>query len=350
MRILGLDLGTPTSKSAASLLDTDTALWEHTMIPTRASEFVKLMEKWQPQRVVMEATQTTGWVVDVLRALGVEIQVISARDPAWLNRSVKNDREDAKLLAILSINGQVRTVAIPETDVRDWRSLITSRQACVAARTQVKNSIRALLMRQGESVAKAWTQDGLAKLRAMAKPLAQCGKGERWRGLLDLELQRLADAEKHLKALTDHLDAIGEADPRVCLLQKHDGVGPRLAETVVAFINNPHRFATGKQVAAYAGLTPRLHQSGKTNRTGGITGNGNPTLRGLLVEVSWLAIRRDGWMRDIFNRVGRGDPKRKHIAIIAVARHLLIRLWANLRDNISKPPPRQPAAPPAFAA
>lgn len=108
------------------------------MVNTRASEFAKLMEEWKPQRVVMEATQATGWVVDEFCAHDVEIKVVNPRDPARLNRTMKNDREDAILLTNLSAVGQVRTVVVPAAGVRNWRSLITYRQGLVAARTQVK--------------------------------------------------------------------------------------------------------------------------------------------------------------------------------------------------------------------
>ncbi len=60
--------------------------------------------------------------------------------------------------------------------------------------------------------------------------------------------------------------------------------------------------------------------------------NVNPLLRALLVQASWAALRFD-WARHIYKRVCRGSAKRRKIAIIAVARHLLMRCWAMLRDN-----------------
>ena len=120
---------------------------------------------------------------------------------------------------------------------------------------------------------------------------------------------------------------------QVQLLQTIPGVGPRLAEAVVAYIDDPKRFKNGKQVGSYFGLTPRQFQSGSMDRSGGISGMGNALVRTLLVEVSWLGLRHNPWMRAIYERVMRGTKSRKKIAIVAVARRLLVVCWAMLRDN-----------------
>ncbi len=65
----------------------------------------------------------------------------------------------------------------------------------------------------------------------------------------------------------------------------------RLAEQLVALIDDPSRFRSGKQVASYLGLVPRQFQSGQMDRHGRITGHGNRLARSLLVEVSWLGLR-----------------------------------------------------------
>ena len=59
----------------------------------------------------------------------------------------------------------------------------------------------------------------------------------------------------------------------------------------------------------------------------------NRYLRGMLVEVSWLGLRTNPWMKQVFDRVCRGCPSRRKIAIVAVARRLLIWCWAMLRDD-----------------
>ena len=126
---------------------------------------------------------------------------------------------------------------------------------------------------------------------------------------------------------------MGKQDKDIQLLQTTCGVGPRLAVEVAAFIDEPERFATGKQVGSYTGLTTRQYQSGSMDHQGKISGQGNKVLRSLLVEVSWLGLRHNKWMRETYNRILRGSPSRKKIAITAVARKLLVRCWAMLRDG-----------------
>ena len=136
------------------------------------------------------------------------------------------------------------------------------------------------------------------------------------------------------------MNAIGRADHYVRLLRTIPGVGPRLAETIVAVIDDPHRFGNGKEVASYAGLVPRQYQSGTSDRHGRITHQGNALLRKLLVEVSWISLRYNPWVQMIYHRVKGGSQKRKSIAIVAVARRLLVRAWAMMRDDTKWKMPR----------
>jgi transposase len=100
-----------------------------------------------------------------------------------------------------------------------------------------------------------------------------------------------------LAALAEaRLDAIGTADARVRLLDTMPGLGPRTtAEAVVAHLDDPKRFRTGKQVAAYGGLVPRQYQSGEDDRRGRITNRGPAVLRKLLVQCAWAMLRYNRW-------------------------------------------------------
>ena len=75
------------------------------------------------------------------------------------------------------------------------------------------------------------------------------------------------------------------------------------------------------------------------DRHGQISGQSNATLLALLVQASWLGLRHNPWIREVYEHVCRGTKSRRKIAIIAVARRLLIRCWAILRDGQPWTPP-----------
>src|SRR5262249_61273152 len=102
-------------------------------------------------------------------------------------------------------------------------------------------------------------------------------------------------------------------------------------------------------VSAYAGLVPRPYQSGETDRRGRLTRRGPGLLRKLLVECAWVMLRYNAWARSVYARLSRGGKTRRKQAIVAVARKLLVRCWALLRDGTpwrDQPAPQPTAAPP----
>jgi transposase len=312
---------------------------EYGKVPTAPKDLHDLFAERRPDRVVLEAGPAAGWVHDLARACGVpEVQVANTNDERWQWKRAKkkSDRVDGLKLAQMSDLGCLPTVHVPAAGVRQWRALIEYRHALVDRRTAIKNSVRAIFDRQGlrlPSGQKPWTAAGVAEIERDARPLAECGPLELWRGQVHVELEALRAVEQQVDQVEAKLDALAAEDERVRRLQTAPCVGPRLSELVAAVLDDPGRFKTGKQVGAYAGLSPRQWQSGQSCRDGHISRSGNPVLRELLVEVSWLGVRTVPWMRQAYERVRRGSDKRKKVAIVAVARRLLVRLWAMLRDG-----------------
>jgi transposase len=336
MRILAIDLG----KGNSVACDFEMGSGQHAFkkIGTRPAQLQDLLDRTNPDRVVIEISPLAGWVGDQIRAAGIALQVANTNGQAWQWRKVKRktDRDDALKLAHLSSLNQLSEVYLPPRRIRQWRSLIHYRQTLVARRTAVKNRIRAILDREALQLPagkSGWTAKRVAVLRELSRSVEACGLDDFWRGQLWEELDHLDRLGASLKRVTDALDKLAAADPQVRRLRTIPGVGKRLAEAVVTAIDDPHRFASGKQVAAYAGLTPRQFQSGAMERHGRITGRGNKDLRKLLVEVSWLGLRHNRRMQEVYERVRRNSRTRKKIAIVAVARRLLIWCWAMLRDE-----------------
>jgi hypothetical protein len=101
----------------------------------------------------------------------------------------------------------------------------------------------------------------------------------------------------------------------------------------VACIDDPHRFANGRQVSAYFGLVPRQYQSGETDRNGRITKRGNPLARTILVECAWASLRYNPWAKSVYDRICGKQKTRKKKAAIALARKIAVLAWALLRDE-----------------
>ena len=342
MKILALDLGKFKTVGCAY----DGASGEHRFKTsgTTRTGLAQLVKEVKPDRVVIEVCNIAGWVCDLLRGMGVEVQVANTSEDAWRWRKVKkkNDRCDALKIAQLSAVNQVRAVHIPNIEVRQWRALIAFRQQLVRRRGKVKNHIRDLLVSEGQILprgAKCWTQLGQAHLEALSKDFSELGMDELWRGQLKVELRQLQELQREIDQVEEKLDAIAKTEPRLALLRTIPGVGPRLSEAIVALLDQPGRFRKGREVSAYVGMVPKELDSGETVRRGRITKHGSRLVRSLLVEVAWAGLRYNPWVRETFARISGGKKSRKKIAIVAVGRRLLVRCWAMLRDGTSWRPP-----------
>src|SRR5262245_45730184 len=257
--ILAIDLGK--YKCVACVYRSTTEHTFQTMDTSRA-EVARLIGRTRPAVVVIEACSLSGWVHDLCGELGVPCRVANTAAEAWKYKHTKRktDRDDVLRLAQLFALGQLPEVVVPAKATREWRALIAHRQALVTQRVAAQNRIRSILVGQGLPAprgAKAWSATGLAGIGQFAKPLAECDRDDLWRGMLDLALTTYRQAEELVAIAQAKLDAIGKADARVRLLDSMPGLGPRTAEAVVAHLDDPHRFRSGKQVAAYGGLVPR---------------------------------------------------------------------------------------------
>ena len=343
MKILALDLGK--FKTVGCVYDSASGEHRFKTSYTTAAGLAQLVREVKPERVVIEVCNIAGWVCDLLRELGVKVQVANTSDEAWRWCKVKkkNDRADALKAAQLSAVNQLREVHIPNIEVRQWRALIAFRQQLVRRRGKVKNHIRDLLLSEGQILprgARCWTQPGRAHLEALAKDFGELGMHELWRGQLHIELRQLQALQREIEQVEEKLNAMAQAEPRVALLRTIPGVGPRLSEAIVALLDQAERFHHAREVSAYVGMVPKELDSGETVRRGRITKHGSRLVRSLLVEVAWAGLRYNSWVRETFQRISGGKKSRRKIAIVAVGRQLLVRCWAMLRDGtIWQPPP-----------
>jgi transposase len=149
----------------------------------------------------------------------------------------------------------------------------------------------------------------------------------------DALLAELDYFEAQVLRVTNSLNRIAGAHPGVTLLRTIPGVGARTAEAIVAYVDNPKRFRRNRTIGSYFGLVPCQDQSAGRNHLGHITRTGPATARKLLIEAAWQSVRRCEDSRTYFNRLMRGDPDRKKIAVVATAHRLLRVMLAMLQSG-----------------
>jgi transposase len=233
----------------------------------------------------------------------------------------KNDRIDAQRLAKLLYLDEVPAAYVLSVEARQWRELIEYRQGVVAKVTRAKNELCALLRTQGIVAPKglAWLASvEMATMRDLKRTI-----------LLDeLTLQT-----GHVKKVTKVLDGIAAKSAAVTLLRTIPGIGPRTAEAVAAYVDDPDRFGRVDSIGAYFGLVPCQDASAGTNRLGHITREGPATVRKLLTEGAWQVIRRSPRMKERFLRLCQDRQDRRKKALIGVARHLACCMLSMLQSG-----------------
>ncbi|MGN6369180.1 MAG: IS110 family transposase [Phycisphaerae bacterium] len=240
----------------------------------------------------------------------------------------KNDRVDAGKIAKLLFLDAVPQVHVPSLDVRSWRGLIEWRASLLHKRVATKNQIRALLKNAGIQATKGlWTKKGLHWLSQQQFPTTL----ETVRR--DMLLEELADHNRRIKQVESALNQEAKKHPGVALLRTIPGVGPRTAEALVAYIDQPQRFGSIRDIGPYLGLVPCQDASADKNRLGHITKDGPRTVRKLLTEAAWQGVNRCSAIRKHYERIVGDDPDKRKIALIATARWLATIALAMLKSG-----------------
>lgn len=297
-----------------------------------------------------EAGYDGFWLHRLLEAHGVRNHVF---DPASLQvnrraRRAKTDRIDVRqmLRALLAhLRGEpkvVSVVRVPSVAQEDARRLHRERHRLVGERVQHVNRIKGLLATQGIYDYQPLRRDRhgrLAELRTGdGRTLAWRLEAEIRRELtrLELVLEMIAAVEAERDAIAAAKAATDPGASKVQALTRLRAIGPEFA-TVLVGEALWRSFDNRRQLAAYSGLDPSPFSSGGMRRDQGIAKAGNAKLRTTMIELAWMWLRYQPdsalsiWFRE---RVGalKGRPRR--VAIVALARKLLIALWRYVETGL----------------
>jgi transposase len=215
-------------------------------------------------------------------------------------------------------------VAPPE--LRELRELLRHQIGLTRLRTALKNRVHALLARQGiqQGRCELFGPKGRRFLAALSLP-------EPTRRRLESLLALVADFDRELAAVKREIEARAQSEPRVCVLTRIPGVGHFIALLVLAEVGEVSRFPSARQLASFAGLTPRVRNSGERVRLGGISHQGSAQLRWGLIQAAQRAVQAEGPLKTTYERSKRRRGAK--VAKVAVAREILTLCYYGLRDG-----------------
>ena len=294
-----------------------------------------------------EAGRDGFWLHRLLLANGVASHIVEPTSILVSRRArrAKTDRLDAEgLLRVLMAyhrgDRQVCSVLrVPSPEEEDAKRPHRERDHLVQERVRIENRIESLLFTQGireRPSLRTWDRDLAALQTADGRALPANLRAEldrlRRRLGLTLELIREIEAEQAREAAA----VPEEARQKATALARLRGVGATFAAVLTREVFY-RRFDNRRQLGSYVGVVPMPHQSGAMDRDRRISRAGNPRARKALIQLAWLWLRYQpgsalaGWFR---NRVGVLAGRTRRIAIVAMARKLLVALWRYVEAGV----------------
>jgi transposase len=295
-----------------------------------------------------EAGYDGFWLHRRLMAAGITNYVFDPSSIAVDQRArrAKTDRIDGELLLrtlMAHLRGEprvVRIVRVPSVEQEDARRASRERDRLVKERTGHTNRIKALLRLLGMAVGYPRRRDWLNWLERQrdwqGQPVSPHLLAEvtREHARLMLVREQLAALEQAQAAQASPVPA-AMAERRE-LLQRLKALGPAFATTLTNEVLYKD-FRNRRQVGAYCGLAPSPWQSGGIDRDQGISKAGNPRARCAAIELAWLWLRHQPeselsrWFR---TRTANAGKRAKRVAIVALARKLIVALWRYLTTGL----------------
>ena len=294
----------------------------------RLAEF---FAKLPPCLVALEACGTSHYWGRTLRAFGHDVRLIPAAYVKPFVKRNKTDARDAAAICVAARRPDMRPVAIKSEAQQASRALQRSRELLIKQRTQLMNSLRAMLAEFGVVAAQGYR--GFAELR---RRLAD-GEGlpETLVAALRLLAAQFDSLTSAVDALEDRIKSVAKADPTMRRLCGVPGVGFLTAHAVVAAIGDGRQFRSGRDFAAWAGMTPRENSSANKRRTAGVSRQGESRLRKLFALGAATLMRNARSRDDRATRWQRGILARRpmKVAVLAQAAKTARIVWAVLTSG-----------------
>jgi len=282
-------------------------------------------------RIGLEAGPLSQWLYAAMKQAGLAVELLETRHvrDAFKAMPVKSDRNDARGIAQLMRLGWFRPVHCKSLGAQEVRAVLTARKLVQTKLQDVENSLRGILRGFGLKVGKTTDRSFAGRIQELVEghPTLEA-IGEALLSVRSVLLREFNAFEKRVRAMS-------RSDARTRLLMSTPAVGPIVALTYAAAVDDPARFRSSKQTGPHFGLTPRRYQSGQTDRSGRITKIGDAAVREALYQAAHVMLTKPvkgctqlkSWAMRIAKRAGMSKAK------VALARKLAVILHRMLANT-----------------
>ena len=291
----------------------------------RRAQVLDFFRELPPCLVGMEACATAHHWARELIALGHEVKLMP---PAYVKPYVKRnktDAADAEAIAEAVTRPTMRFVAVKSVEQQSMLMLHRVRELFVRQRTMLATALRAHLAEFG-----IVAPQGIHRVEKLAAEVRDPAVPPLAQEAHSLLVDELASIGRRLDTIEERLVALHRADQLSRRLASIPGVGPITAMAIASTVPDPSVFRSGREFAAWLGLTPKSHSSGGKDKLGRISKRGDRYIRHLLYVGAGNAIRfskaraatGEAWIRGLQER---RPPK---VVIIALANKMARIAWA----------------------
>jgi transposase len=313
-------------------LDTDTGELGRGRIASTREAVGAWVGCFAGRQVDVAVEACTGWLF-VCEALAEVGAVPHLADPAEVavrrgKRRAKTDRADARQLRQLLAEGRLPESWMPPAHVQEWRTRTRTRKALIDERTEWLQRIQATLFHHGVPAGslphRLRGSEGRSALAALQLPAAA-------RERIQVALAMIDAIDTQLRPLERKLRALARRQTGCRALQRHYGVGPLTAPTILVELGDVTRLSTSRKVVRAVGLDIGVHRSDRRSRLGKLTRQGSPDARWALYEAAQSACKRGSPDHEQYLALkARGLSHTQ--ASLTIARKLARRCFHTLRE------------------
>lgn len=331
---IGLDLAKSVFQVHAVTKDGHVAV-RRTLRRSQVLEFFRCLE---PCLVGLEACGSAHHWANAISQFGHTVRMMP---PAYVKAYVKRnktDAADAEAICEAVTRPTMRFVPIKSAEEQAAGMVLKTRELFVRQRSQTANAMRAHMGELGIVAATGMTS--IAKLVAIMRDDQDTRLPASARAALLEMAEQIEALTERIETLDTKIVAAVKADDAARRLTSIPGVGPIIAATVRATVQYPEAFRSGRDLAAWIGITPRASSSGGKERLGKISKRGNKQLRTLLIVGATSILKQVRRGVKLPAWIGSVMARRPYkVAAVALANKMARTIWALLVKGGTYQPP-----------